>query len=175
MPTSLWPMRAVRAAEARRPRPGKCYREMDEIDRKILNLIQSEFPLHPRPFEQLGRLLGLSEDQVLQRVRQMKLAGVIRRIGGSFDSRKLGFYSTLCAARVPQRDLERFNKVINSYPGVTHNYQRDHHYNIWFTLIGESQEAVERTLEEMAQKAGVGEIVSLPARRTFKIRVKFEL
>jgi DNA-binding Lrp family transcriptional regulator len=148
---------------------------MDDTDRKILNLIQSEFPVHPRPFRELGRILGLSEAQVLQRVRQMKQAGVIRRIGGSFDSRRLGFYSTLCAAKVPHQDLERFNRVINSYPGVTHNYQRDHHYNIWFTLIGESQEAVKRTLEEMAQKAGVGEIVSLPARRTFKIKVKFEL
>lgn len=149
--------------------------EMDETDRKILNLIQSDFPVHPRPFRELGRLLGLSEAQVLQRVRQMKASGVIRRIGGSFDSRKLGFYSTLCAARVPDQDLERFNRIINSYPGVTHNYQRNHKYNIWFTLIGESQEAVMRTLEEMARRAGVGEIVSLPARRTFKIRVKFEL
>lgn len=148
---------------------------LDETDRKILNLIQSDFPLHPRPFQELGRVLGLSETQVLQRVREMKAAGVIRRIGGSFDSRKLGFYSTLCAARVPAQDIERFNSVINSYPGVTHNYQRDHQYNIWFTLIGESREAVMRTLEEMAQKAGVEEIVSLPARRTFKIRVKFEL
>lgn len=148
---------------------------MDETDRKILNLIQSEFPVHPRPFKELGNLLGLSEAQVLQRVRQMKAAGVIRRIGGSFDSRKLGFYSTLCAAKVPEQDVERFNSVINSYHGVTHNYQRNHQYNIWFTLIGESREAVMRTLEEMAKKAGVGEIVSLPATRTFKIRVKFEL
>jgi DNA-binding Lrp family transcriptional regulator len=148
---------------------------MDEMDRKILNLIQGEFPVHPRPFQEVGRLLGLSEEQVLHRVRRMKAAGVIRRIGGSFDSRKLGFYSTLCAARVPAQHLERFNEVINSYPGVTHNYQRDHHYNVWFTLIGESSEAVSRILEEMARKAGVGEIVSLPARRTFKIRVNFEL
>ncbi len=174
MRTSLW---VIRVARGNRNPLAHLWSvlKMDEMDRKILNLIQSDFPVHPRPFGEVGRQLGLSEEQVLQRVRQMKAAGVIRRIGGSFDSRKLGFYSTLCAAKVPTEDLERFNGVINSYPGVTHNYQRDHHYNIWFTLIGESPEAVMRTLEEMAQKAGVKEIVSLPARRTFKIRVKFEL
>lgn len=148
---------------------------LDEIDRRILNLIQTDFPVEPRPFRVVGKRLGLSEQEVLGRVRAMKASGVIRRIGGSFDSRRLGFYSTLCAARVAPEDLERFNQVINSYPGVTHNYQRDHYYNVWFTLIGESEQSVKQTLEEMAQRVGPSEIVSLPARRTFKIRVNFEL
>ncbi|MGQ9857316.1 MAG: siroheme decarboxylase subunit alpha [Thermodesulfobacteriota bacterium] len=148
---------------------------LDELDRRILNLIQTDFPLHPRPFMILGQRLGLSEEEVLQRVKEMKASGVIRRIGGSFDSRKLGFYSTLCAAKVAPEDLERFNQLINGYAGVTHNYQREHHYNVWFTLIGGSEESVAKTLQEMAQRAGSVQIVSLPARRTFKIRVNFEL
>lgn len=148
---------------------------LDELDRSILNLIQTDFPLHPRPFRILGQRLGLSEEEVLRRVREMKASGVIRRIGGSFNSRKLGFYSTLCAAKVASEDLERFNQLINGYPGVTHNYQREHQYNVWFTLIGESEESVAKALQEMAQRAGSVQIVSLPARRTFKIRVNFEL
>ncbi len=148
---------------------------VDETDRKLLNIIQTDFPLSPRPFRELGLKLGISEDEVLRRIRALKERGIIRRIGGSFDSRKLGFFSTLCAAKVPPESLERFNEVINSYPGVTHNYQRNHEYNVWFTFIGESEEKVEEALREMAERAGIEEIVSLPARRTFKIKVKFEV
>lgn len=149
--------------------------KVDETDRKLLNLIQTDFPLSPRPFRELGVRLGLSEKEVIKRIEALKRAGIIRRIGGSFDSRKLGFFSTLCAAKVPPESLEKFNEVINSYPGVTHNYQRDHDYNVWFTFIGESEKKVEEAIREMAEKAGIPEIVSLPAQRTFKIRVKFEL
>jgi DNA-binding Lrp family transcriptional regulator len=148
---------------------------VDETDRKLLNIIQTDFPLSPRPFQELALKLNISEEEVLRRIRALKESGIIRRIGGSFDSRKLGFFSTLCAAKVPPERLERFNEVINSHPGVTHNYQRNHDYNVWFTFIGESEEKVEETLREMAERAGIEEIVSLPARRTFKIKVKFEL
>lgn len=148
---------------------------VDETDRKLLNIIQTDFPLSPRPFQELALKLNISEEEVLRRIRALKERGIIRRIGGSFDSRKLGFFSTLCAAKVPPERLERFNEVINSHPGVTHNYQRNHDYNVWFTFIGESEEKVEETLREMAERAGIEEIVSLPARRTFKIKVKFEL
>jgi DNA-binding Lrp family transcriptional regulator len=148
---------------------------VDELDRKILNLIQTGFPIASRPFREIGERVGISEEEAIQRVKALKSNGAIRRIGGSFDSRKLGFFSTLCAAKVPPKKLKRFNQVINSYPGVTHNYTRNHAYNIWFTFIGESHEAVSHALEEIAQKTGVEEILSLPARRTFKIKVNFEL
>ena len=148
---------------------------VDELDRKILNLIQTDFPIASRPYQKIGERFGISEEETIRRVRALKSSGAIRRIGGSFDSRKLGFFSTLCAAKVPPEKLERFNEVINSYPGVTHNYTRSHAYNIWFTFIGESQEAVSGALAEIARKTGVQEILSLPARRTFKIKVNFEL
>jgi DNA-binding Lrp family transcriptional regulator len=150
-------------------------RQLDETDRRILNLIQTDFPLVSRPFSEIGERVGLSEQDVIRRVREMKRTGAIRRIGGSFDSRKLGFFSTLCAAKVDPERLERFNRVINAHPGVTHNYMRNHDYNVWFTFIGENEAAAEMALTAMARETGVVDIVSLPARRTFKIRVNFAL
>lgn len=149
--------------------------DVDEVDRSILNVIQVEFPISPRPFRDLGGRLGIPEQEVIRRVKAMRSLGIIRRIGGSFDSRKLGFSSTLCAAKVPQERVDHFNDVINAYPGVTHNYRRNHAYNIWFTFIGETQEEIDRALEEIARETGVHDILSLPARRTFKIKVNFEL
>jgi DNA-binding Lrp family transcriptional regulator len=148
---------------------------IDEIDRKILNIIQSRFPITSRPFLEVGEVLGLTEQNVLQRVRRLKQLDIIRRIGGNFDSKKLGFIGTLCAAKVPQDKIEKFNEVINSYPGVTHNYSRNHEYNIWFTFIGESKEEIERALSEISKKTGIQTILNLPAKKTFKIRVDFEI
>ncbi len=108
---------------------------MDRIDRAILNEIQSNFPLRVRPFREVGRKLGLSEKEVLTRVSRLKKEGIIRRLGANFNSRKLGFTSTLCAAKVPKRRLDEFVAVVNEYPGVTHNYEREADYNIWFTVI----------------------------------------
>lgn len=148
---------------------------MDEADRKILNAIQSEFPITARPYEELGSRLALSEEEVLRRVKRLKEEGVIRRIGGNFHSRKLDFTSTLCAARVPEEKLERFVEVVNRYPGVTHNYLRNHEFNVWFTFIAPSTEAIEHSLKEISKVTGVEDVHSLPAVRTFKIRVDFEV
>jgi DNA-binding Lrp family transcriptional regulator len=148
---------------------------VDEADRKILNEIQSEFPITERPFETLGRRLSLSEDEVLQRVKGLKEKGVIRRIGGNFHSGKLHFASTLCAARVPGEKLDRFVEVVNRYPGVTHNYLRNHVYNVWFTFIAPSREDLEHSLEEISKLTGVKDLLSLPAVKMFKIKVDFEV
>ena len=93
--------------------------------------------------------MGADEEQVLGRVRNLMESGVIRRLGANFTSRKLGYTSTLCAARVPPEALERFVEVVNRYPGVTHNYLRRHHFNVWFTLIAESPERLEQILAEI--------------------------
>lgn len=148
---------------------------MDEIDRRILNLIQKEFPLCAEPFRVIGDELGLAEKEVLERIRRLKADGIIRRIGAVFDPGKLGFVSTLCAARVPEGGISDFVALVNSYSGVTHNYRRNHDYNIWFTFIAESFEALERALGEIKTKTGVSDIISMPARRTFKINAVFEL
>jgi DNA-binding Lrp family transcriptional regulator len=149
--------------------------QLDEMDRMILNEIQSHFPIEASPYKVLGEKLGCSEEEVLQRVQDLKNREVIRRIGANCNSRKLGYTSTLCAAKVPSRLIERFVEVVNSYMGVTHNYRRDHDYNIWFTLIAPSEEKIERILREIVELTGVGEIISLPAERLFKIQVDFEV
>ena len=149
--------------------------QLDEMDRMILNEIQSHFPIEARPYQVLGEKLGCSEEEVLQRVQDLKDREVIRRIGANCNSRKLGYTSTLCAAKVPSRLMARFVEVVNSYMGVTHNYRRDHDYNIWFTLIAPSEEKIKRILGEIIELSGVGEVISLPAERLFKIQVDFEV
>jgi DNA-binding Lrp family transcriptional regulator len=148
---------------------------LDEVDRSILNEIQSHFPIDSRPYQVLATRLGCSETEVIRRVRRLKEHEVIRRIGANFNSRKLGYTSTLCAAKVSPERIEEFVGVVNSYRGVTHNYRRDYEYNIWFTLIAPSEEDLHRTIEEIAAVTEVGEILSLPAERIFKIRVDFEM
>jgi len=148
---------------------------LDDLDRAILNEIQSHFPIVARPYAEVGRRVGASEGEVLARVLAMTEAGVIRRLGANFTSRKLGYTSTLCAARVAPESLEHFAAVVNHYPGVTHNYLRRHRYNVWFTLIAESEERLEHILAEISRTSGVTEILSLPAQEIFKIKVDFPL
>ena len=148
---------------------------LDTLDRAILNEIQSHFPLVPRPYAEMGQRVGATEEEVLTRVKNMHDAGIIRRIGANFTSRKLGYTSTLCAARVPPGKLEQFADVVNHYPGVTHNYLRKHRYNVWFTLIAESPERLADILEEIRRASGVDEILSLPAKEVFKIKVDFPM
>jgi len=148
---------------------------MDEIDKKLLNEIQSGFPVSPRPYLDLGGRLGISEDEAIERVKTLKEKGIIRRIGGSVNSRKLGFASTLCAARVREDRIGMFVEEVNSYSGVTHNYLRDNDYNIWFTFIAPDSEAIEKSLKEISAKTGVSNILNMPAERMFKIKVDFEV
>jgi DNA-binding Lrp family transcriptional regulator len=148
---------------------------LDELDRAILNEIQSHFPIVARPYAEVGMRVGASEAEVLARVTAMTEAGIIRRLGANFTSRKLGYTSTLCAARVEPESLDHFVAVVNRFPGVTHNYLRRHRYNVWFTLIAESEERLQQILTEISRVSGVAEILSLPAQEIFKIKVDFPL
>jgi DNA-binding Lrp family transcriptional regulator len=148
---------------------------LDELDRAILNEIQSHFPIVVRPYAEVGVRVGATEAEVLARVMAMTEAGIIRRLGANFTSRKLGYTSTLCAARVEPESLDHFVAVVNRYPGVTHNYLRRHRYNVWFTLIAESEERLQQILTEISRTSGVAEILSLPAQEIFKIKVDFPL
>jgi len=148
---------------------------MDYVDRDILNQIQSHFPIDPRPYRVIGERLGLNEEEVLQRVKRLKDKGIIRRIGGNFHSHRLDYTSTLCAARVPEDKLEEFVAVVNSYPGVTHNYLRDHAYNVWFTFIAQDMDFIDRALKEISERTGIADILNLPAVRIFKIKVDFDV
>jgi DNA-binding Lrp family transcriptional regulator len=148
---------------------------IDEIDRAILNRIQSDFPITTRPYLSIAQDLHLSEDQVIKRIKRLKKKGLIRRIGGNFVPEKLGFVSTLCAAKVSRDKINKFTRTVNRYPGVTHNYRRDNKYNIWFTFIAQSMGEIKNNLENISQETGVKEILNLPATKLYKIKAHFDI
>ncbi|MDD2965888.1 MAG: Lrp/AsnC family transcriptional regulator [Desulfovibrionaceae bacterium] len=148
--------------------------ELTALHKQLLDIIQTDFPLCPRPYAELGTRLGISEQAALDAVNDMRHAKIIRRMGANFQSAKLGFRSTLCAAKVPEDKMELFVATVNACPGVTHNYLRNHAYNVWFTLIGASWEGMCETLASITQQTGI-EILNLPATKLYKIRVDFAM
>lgn len=148
---------------------------LDETNKQILNHIQTNFPIDSRPYAQIAKALDLTEETVIQRVREMRESALIRRIGGNFSPDRLGYFSTLCAAQVDKDKIDLFTRTVNAYPGVTHNYRRDHRFNIWFTFIAPSVDKIETSLVEIAEKTGVKTILNLPATRVFKISANFKL
>ncbi|PKN04505.1 MAG: Lrp/AsnC family transcriptional regulator [Deltaproteobacteria bacterium HGW-Deltaproteobacteria-9] len=148
---------------------------MDNIDKKILNILQNEFPLEERPFLIVAGRCGISEDEAITRIQKMKEKGIIRRIGAVFDGVKLGRVSTLCAARVPEDKIDLFVQTVNANKGVTHNYRRDHEYNIWFTVSAPTALELESFLKDVKEKTGVTDILDMRAVRTFKINASFEV
>jgi DNA-binding Lrp family transcriptional regulator len=147
---------------------------MDELDRRLLNTIQSDFPITSRPYAVLGEMLGVSEDDALARTKKLARSGVIRRIGPAFDTRKLGHTSTLVAAKVPPDRLAEVAEIVSSFPQVTHNYGRDHEFNLWFTLVCRNEAEMERVVNEIKARTGASDMHALPAERMFKLRVEFE-
>jgi DNA-binding Lrp family transcriptional regulator len=148
---------------------------MDQLDKTILNRIQTRFPLTPQPFDTIARELGTTEERVLKRVSRLKEKGIIRRIGGNFVPGKVGFVSTLCTAQVPAEKVELFARTVNTFPGVTHNYLRENSFNVWFTFIAPSMAVIRENLSRIAEKTGVTRILNLPATHVFKIKAKFDL
>ena len=148
---------------------------MDETDRAILNRIQSDFPITSQPYRAIADDLDLNEVEVLERIKRLKAEGIIRRIGGNFVPEKLGFVSTLCAAKVPENKIDRFADTVNRFPGVTHNYQRENEFNIWFTFIAPSMQDIEKNLAQIAAETGVDRILNLPATHVFKIKAEFNV
>jgi siroheme decarboxylase len=150
--------------------------QLNEIDKAILNRIQSDFPVHPHPFRLIADELGLTESQVIARTCSLKSSGIIRRIGGNFAPHKVGFVSTLCAARVPEERVDQFATLVNQYSGVTHNYLRENAaFNIWFTFIARSMAEIEEHLDRIRSETGVDTILNLPATRVFKIKAQFDV
>lgn len=144
---------------------------MDTIDKKLLNLMQNEIPIDKRPFKVLGKKLMLTENEVLKRVNKLKSDGIIRRIGGIFNSRKMGYASTLCAAKVPENKIEDVAECINEYYEVTHNYIREDEYNMWFTIITHSEERLNNIIKEIKEKTSLNDVISLPSVKLFKVKV----
>ncbi len=147
---------------------------MDNIDKKILQIIQYDFPLTKRPYQVIGEKLSLAEEEVLERIKNLKKQKIIRRVGGVFSSKKLGYTSLLCAVKTPLEDGNRVAEIINIYPGITHNYNRNHEYNIWFTLITENEGKRDKIIKEIEEKSGYS-VEQLPATKLFKLRAVFKI
>jgi DNA-binding Lrp family transcriptional regulator len=141
----------------------------------LLERLQAPMPLVAQPFAALGQDLGLAESEVLARTRRLTEAGLIRQIGPIFDTRRLGYESTLVAFHVPQEVLEAVAGQVSAHPGVSHNYARPHHYNLWFTLAVPPGEDLVAEIERLARQTGVKDWLNLPALRVFKIKTHFGL
>lgn len=149
--------------------------QLDTVDRKLLNLVQTDFPICQEPFSALGSRLDISGDEVIRRIEHLKQNGIIRSINGVFDSAKLGYRSTLVAMNIPGNRLDEAADTISQHPGVSHNYARNHHYNLWFTLTVPGDEILSEAIDKLARRAGAEETINLPALRLFKIRVYFDV
>jgi DNA-binding Lrp family transcriptional regulator len=128
-----------------------------------------------QPFAVVADKCGITEEEVLARVQKMKDEGIIRRIGAVFEGAKLGRVSTLCAARVPEDKIDNFVKRVNALKGVTHNYRRDHAYNIWFTVSAATADELAAFLKNLKEKTGVTDILDMRAVKTFKINASFDV
>jgi DNA-binding Lrp family transcriptional regulator len=150
---------------------------LDELDRRLLNLMQGSFPLDPRPYAAVARAAEIPEEQVLERVRRLLGERIIRQVTPIYDTRALGYSSMLVAAKVDPEHPWRAAKIVNSHPGVSHNYLRNHDFNMWFTLATEpdSPLGLEGTLEVLQRLTGAESIRQLPTLKLFKIRMDLEM
>ena len=149
--------------------------QMDETDKKLLNDIQWVFPLVDRPYAEIAAKHGLSEDEVMRRVSVLKGLGLIRQINAIFDTRRLGYKSALIAFAVKPDKLDAVADRINEHPGVSHNYERNHEYNMWFTLAVPPGEDMKDELDRMAALDGVVKYRLLPTLKMYKIGVKLDM
>jgi DNA-binding Lrp family transcriptional regulator len=147
---------------------------LDSVDRQLLDLLQESVPLVPRPFAALGQALGVSEDEALSRTRRLK-EEIIRQIGPIFSSRRLGYQSTLAAFHVIPERLEQVAARASRHPGVSHNYARNHHYNLWFTLTLPPDQDLDVEIARLAAESGVSDVLNLPSLRRFKLGVHFRM
>ena len=148
---------------------------IDSLDKQLLNEIQWQFPLVDRPFLEISKRYDVSEEEVLERIRILKRIGLIRQINAIFDTRRLGYKSTLVAFSVLKDKLEQVANEVNSHPGVSHNYERNHEYNMWFTLAVPPFGDMKRDLERMATLDGVVKYRVLPTLKLYKIGVKLDV
>lgn len=149
--------------------------ELDNIDKQILNDIQWSFPLADRPFLELAKKYQITEEEVIQRTKILKDTGIIRQISAIFDTRKLGYKSALVAFAVDKNKIDNVANEINKHPGVSHNYERNHEYNIWFTLAIPPDGDMKSDLDKMAALDGVLKYRVLPTLKMYKIGVKLDM
>jgi DNA-binding Lrp family transcriptional regulator len=150
---------------------------LDELDKRLLNLMQGSFPIAPHPYARVAELAGVSEQEAMARVRHLLDQRIVRQVTPIFDTRALGYSSMLVAAKVDPEHPHRAAQVINAHPGVSHNYLRNHEFNLWFTIATEpdSKLGLDGTLEVLAREAGAASVRQLPTLKLFKIRMDLEM
>ena len=154
-------------------RKGKLSAHLTKLQKRLCNELQDGLPICARPYDDLARYLGSDEETVFGEVRQLKEAGIIRRIGALIDYGAIGLRSTLVAVHVPEEHVKEVAEAVNSLREVSHNYRRAHHFNLWFTLQGESDEHIQETLLELSERFDI-DFHSLPVKRVFKLDVRFD-
>ena len=169
--------RVTRETVVVQPRPLQLGSQLSDDDKTLLNLLQSEFALDPEPFSLIAERLGVDEGTVLERTAQLRSDGIIRELSAIFDTRALGYRSMLVAAKVDKGTLRESAEVINAHPGVSHNYERNHDFNLWFTIAvsPNSSLGLEKTLEILAEQANVEAYRMLPTLRLFKIQMNLDM
>src|SRR5918996_399322 len=168
----------VRAPQPKvRSRKGGAAIPLDDTDKRLMNLLQSSFPLGPEPYAPIAADAGLSVSETLARTRRLLDGRIIREITPIFDTRALGYSSMLVAAKVDSENPHRAAKIINSHPGVSHNYLRTHEFNLWFTIATppDSQLGLEGTLEVLQRLTGAESLRQLPTLKLFKINMNLEM
>ncbi len=148
---------------------------MERESQCLLREIQKNFPLVSEPYKELGKRCGLSEREVFEYLAKFKKEGLLRQISAIFNPQALGYRTTLVAASVPPQKIEKAARVINAYPGVSHNYLRDHHYNLWFTIAIPPGKDLDETVKRLLEKADVTNYLLLPIKRVFKIALILDL
>jgi siroheme decarboxylase len=154
---------------------GDSLAKLTDFDRKLLHILQYEFPVSSRPFQDIANTLNVEEMEVLSFVRCFFQQGLIRRLGASINSRQVGYVSTLVALKVSPLCIDQVSFMVNKFPEITHNYLRDGEFNMWFTAIAPNQEKLDCILGEIEISSGVENLVSLPAKKIFKVNVKFPM
>lgn len=144
---------------------------MDELDRRIVNSLQGDFPLCERPFAEAAAGLGVEEEVLLRRLRLLLESKVLTRFGPLFDAERLGGAFTLCALSVPQEDFARVAAIVNAYPEVAHNYEREHRLNMWFVLAALSRAEIEKVVEEIENETGYP-VLDLPREQEYFIGLR---
>lgn len=148
---------------------------LTRLERRVLNLIQRDFPVNSRPYQLIADMFGSTEQEIYAAVKSLKAKGVVRRIGATFDARALGYVSTLVAAKVANNKIEQVAEFVCRHGGVTHCYERDGAYNLWFTLTVRNEGLIATLLAELSQQDGVEDALDLPSERVFKINVTFPM
>ncbi|MCC6174866.1 MAG: AsnC family transcriptional regulator [Chloroflexi bacterium] len=148
---------------------------VDDLDKRLLNRIQSDFPLVARPYHELGQPLGLSEDEVIARMTALKAGKIVRQVSAIFDTKSLGYKSSLVAVRVDPARIAEAARIINEHPGVTHNYERNHEYNLWFTIAVPPTSDLEAVIGRLHEMIGAETTRIMYTLRLFKIGVNLDM